>query len=445
MTLFILIRNSFEINENTLSKAEIERSKTSRLVKQLNRVLTNALGADNRHLFEADTDIDPRVEAFWFVGKFTPPLLVQRLRKRHPNFDKFEKEPVDRPFQFIGKPLLTLRHQNPLEPFQNLDFDSINVPNENIPSENVASVDPLSLGWSTQHRHGVCVPGFWPGNVREYGLLSYHDRSFLNQRPYGDNDETVISHGILSSYAWTYAQACYQGFSTYNDITYPLATQSIVTDGQTWSFFKYQLNTTIMHTHLQSPNHKFNQCWGTKEMKLFEHVDENGRIHGLNDDVLKTLIQFYINEPKVRSYEMKPYLDPKEKKIADIENVDRRQWLETIYKYLVSNRPRQNITPEIYSWEYIYKILYKTRPLDSKHRFFELGINPFQRRLSEHIPEYIPREFRPNGIHDKKKRKATFYPLDHCTNDPRIKSHSLYGAAKEGVRRKYDRYRRSFM
>ena len=47
------------------------------------------------------------------------------------------------------------------------------------------------------------------------------------------------------------------------------------------------------------------------------------------------------------------------------------------------------------NWEYIYKIKFKTMPMDKKLRFFELGINPFQRELSEHIPEYIPRAIRP--------------------------------------------------
>ena len=41
---------------------------SSAIVKHLNRVLTRILGADNSHLYESDVDIDPRVEAFWFVG-----------------------------------------------------------------------------------------------------------------------------------------------------------------------------------------------------------------------------------------------------------------------------------------------------------------------------------------------------------------------------------------
>ncbi|XP_070495949.1 large ribosomal subunit protein mL65 [Chironomus tepperi] len=442
-------KNSFEIDgAQKLTKEQIERAKVSRLVKQLNRVIVNALGADNRHLYEADVDIDPRIEAFWFVGKFIPPLNVQRFRKPRPHLKDYVNDPVDRPIQYVGNPLLTMRHQYPLESFEDINFDAMTKQNENIPMESIYSVDPLAHGYHTFHRHGVSVPGFWPGNVREYGLLSYHDRTHLIKRSHvlgiKDDIDALHSQGILSSFAWTYAQSCYQGFSTYNDMTYPLTTQTVITDGQHWSFYKYQLNTTITHTELDTPNYKYNKCWGTNEMKLYEHIDENGKIHGMNDEVLKQLLRLYINEPKSRNYEMKPYLDPKEKKIADIEDVDRRQWLETIYKYLVSNRPRQYLVPEIYHWENIYKIKFQTMPLDKKLRFFEYGINPFQRQLNEHIPEYIPRDLRANGPHDKKKRRATYYPLDHCSNDPRIMSHSEYGAAKDGIRKKYDRFKKTF-
>lgn len=431
-----------------MSKEAVERAKTSRLVKQLNRVMINALGADNRHLYESDVDYDPRIEAFWFVGKFVPPLNVQQFRKVRKQLKDTMTEPVDRAFQYVGQPMLTVRHQYPLEPFEEVDFEAMTKQNENIPFEEISLVDPLAHGYHTHHRHGVTVPGFWPGNVREYGLLSYHDRTHLIKRAsvlgINDNIAAIHSQGVLSSFAWTFAQASYQGFSTYNDMTYPLTTQTVVTDGQNWSFYKYQLNTTLIHTELNAPNFKYNKCFGTEEMKLYEDVDENGKIHGFNEDVLRQLIRFYINEPKVRTYEMKPYLDPKEKKIADIEDIDRRQWLEKIYKNLVSNRPRQNLTPEIYNWEHIYKIKFKTMPLDKKLRFFEYGINPFKRELSEHIPEYIPRELRAGGIYDKKKYRATYYPLDHRSNDPRTMTNSEFGAAKEGIRKKYDRFKKTF-
>jgi small subunit ribosomal protein S30 len=420
----------------------------STIIKQLNRTLISTLGADNRHLYELDMDLNPRIEAFWFVGGIIPPFQAVRIRRRLFSKREFANDPVLRGMQYVGKPVLTLRHQHPLKPFVEMNYDELTTQNENIPSDEISKVDPYAIGWTTSHRHGVTVPGFWPGNVREYGLMSFYDRKHILSRPkaHGIEDDkmTLHSHAITSAYAWLFGQATYQGFSTFNDLTYPLSSQNIVTDGQTWSFYRYQMNTTVSYTNVAEPNYKFNQCWGTDEMKLFEHVDENGKVHGFNDDVLRRLIQFYINAPKQRNYEMKPFLDPNEKKIADIEDVDRRQWLEKTFKRLTANRVKNRTIPEVYSWEKIYKIDNKTRAMDKKRRFFELGINPFQRRLNEHYPQYIPRQLRAGGIYDRKRFRATYYPLNHRSNEPRTMSLSLLGAPDWGLRRKIDRFNKSF-
>lgn len=61
-------KHAFEISGEKKDPKEIQRIKASSIVRHLNRVLTRNLGADNGHLYEADADYDPRVEAFWFVG-----------------------------------------------------------------------------------------------------------------------------------------------------------------------------------------------------------------------------------------------------------------------------------------------------------------------------------------------------------------------------------------
>lgn len=429
-----------------MTQNEIARAKTSGVVKQLNRILVNALAADNRHLYELDSDVDPRHEAFWMVGGIDPAENIRKTRKGIEWLKEHADEPIDRPFQYIGSPFLALRHQHPLAPFEDVNFKSTNSANEKVPS---VKIDPRSFGFTTDHRHGTTIPGFWPGNVREYGLISFQDRHFMNYRrnaDYGEEDrkEALHSQGVVSSYAWTFAQACYQGFSTYNDMTYPLATQTVITDGQFWSFYKYQLNTTCIHTNVREPSYRFNKCWGTKEMKLYEQIDENGKIQGLNEDVLKNLIQFYINQPKAREHEMKPYLGVKEKKIADIEDVKRRDWLERTFKHIMSNRKRHRLVPEVYNWEKIYKIDNNCLPLARRLRFFELGINPFMRRLNEHQPKYIPRHLRARGPHDKKRWEATYYPLDHRMNIPKERSHSMMGAPRDPHASKMDRKRKSY-
>lgn len=95
-----------------------------------------------------------------------------------------------------------------------------------------------------------------------------------------------------------------------------------------------------MHSQYTNENPKRNICWITEPMKLFDKI-EGEKVHGLNEDVLKTLIKFYMNIPEERiGVNLKPYLGKSVKVIADIEHVERRNWLEKQYKHLVNNRPR---------------------------------------------------------------------------------------------------------
>lgn len=261
------------------------------------------------------------------------------------------------------------------------------------------------------------IAGFWPGSRQEFGLLSYQSRDHIPLRnaQYGQEDcqQAIHSQAILSSYAWLLGQACYQGFSTFQDPTYPLSTQTVITDGQLWSFYAYQLNTTRLHIDAIDNNPKVNQCWGTNEMKLFEEITNDGKVIGLNDDVLKNLIKFYINEPKQRAINMKPYLDVAEQKAADIEHVERREFVEDRFKHLSSGRPRHKLVPEVYNWEWIYKINHNTMPMAPRRRFFELGINPFRRTLDDHRPAYVPKVFRPHDKKNREKGKKTYYPCKY--------------------------------
>lgn len=256
------------------------------------------------------------------------------------------------------------------------------------------------------------IPGYWPGDQDEFGLLSIHGRGHIltRQESFGEQDNLEALHcqAMKASFGWLLAQANYQGFTAYNDITYPLVTQTAITNGKLISFYAYQLNTILMHNEFSDQNPKHNICFGTKPLELYERV-ENGKIVGLNEDVLKMLVQFYLNVPEKRDYEMKPYLGAEEKVIADIEDDKRRVWLENTYKNLVSNRPRHNLIPEVYHWEQIYKIKFNTRFSEAKRRPFEIGENPIKRRLDEHLPVYIPKVLR-SFPKSKKKWEPTYYP-----------------------------------
>lgn len=114
----------------------------------------------------------------------------------------------------------------------------------------------------------------------------------------------------------------------------------IISNGQTWSFCTYQLNTIFLADYEADQNPKKNLCWITKPIKLFEKV-ENEKLQGFNDEVLKCLVKFYVNAPQERvGVNMKPYLGEIEQRVADYEDDDKRMWLEDRYKRLISCRPR---------------------------------------------------------------------------------------------------------
>lgn len=70
------------------------------------------------------------------------------------------------------------------------------------------------------------------------------------------------------------------GFGPYTELTYPITTQAIITNGQYYSFYAYQLNTcALYHKHAGDANPHRNVCFTTDEAKLFD-VIENGQIKG---------------------------------------------------------------------------------------------------------------------------------------------------------------------
>ncbi|KAI4503875.1 hypothetical protein M0802_001278 [Mischocyttarus mexicanus] len=397
-------KRKHELKEDQLeSKEEMENIIANAVVYQINRILQSNIVTIRPHLLEAQTDFEPRVEAFWFVGGIGPEGVL--IKRRGKSWNKENKnDPVNLPVQYYGKSILHLRHDLPINEIMPLDAcedSSLTVPQFKF--------YPRTLGYEMKYKHATSIPGFWPGDPCEFGFLSYHKCGYLVGRKFNDESDSLLTQAIFASYSWLLSQACYQGFSTFHDVTYPLVNQAVITNGQDWSFYVYQLNTTLLHSENSDENPRRNICWATDSVKLFDKV-EGEKVHGLNIDVLKPLIKFYLNTPMEKNIEMKPYLGEDVKKIADIKSDIRRDWLERYYKHLVTNRPRYRHAPQIYHWQKIYLIDNKKCPMMKRRHPFEFGISVTKRKLDQHALKWIPRRFRPVPTKKFGNYEQTFYP-----------------------------------
>lgn len=74
-------------------------------------------------------------------------------------------------------------------------------------------------------------------------------------------------------------------------------TQVVITDGQYWCFYIFQLNNHVFHGDLYNENLPVNLCWSSGDLKLFDTL-ENGKFTGLNEDVLKILVNVCFKHSK---------------------------------------------------------------------------------------------------------------------------------------------------
>ncbi|XP_060526456.1 large ribosomal subunit protein mL65 [Cylas formicarius] len=403
------IQRLYDIKKEEITNADRENLTGAAIAKQINRIISNNLAPKYNHIVDSQADIAPRIESCWYAGGMDPPNHIKRMRSKIVYKKEFENDPIDRLMYYIGSPLLSVRSRMPLLPI--MSHSEAENPEFEIPH---FKYDPRVLGIPTEYRHVANIPGFWPGDPNMFGLVSFHKRGHIEEhlkqfKDPKDTEEAIHRQAILASYAWLHAQANFLGFTTFNDITYPLVTQTVITNGKQWSFYVYQLNTIKLHNTAQE-NPKKNVCWATGQMNLFEEINED-KIVGFNEDTLKLLVKFYANAPQERlAVNMRPYLSNEEKLAADYQDDDKRQWLEREYKYLVANRPRLKEVDEIYSWEKIYKIDHKTRPLEKRLRPFELLKNPYKRALNHRLPRYIPKALRPDLPKHKGRRAKEYFP-----------------------------------
>lgn len=254
------------------------------LLRNLVTGLTYSLAKYNPLFLLSSLDINPQVNFYWRRGQRIIPKGHRRGRQ----------EPTR--FQIDDHPHSQIRITQQLPQFTPLEASYA----AEVPEITLApNVMPL---FRRQYDNNIFTGSKLPDPAC-YGHTQFHlvpdryhrDRMALHQQ--SDQVELFLrANGLASLFAWTGAQAMYQGFWNHEDVTRPFVSQAVITDGQFFSFFCYQLNTVALSVETDANNPRKNLLWGTESLQLYESV-KDGEVVGLNDDVIKLLVQFLMNQP----------------------------------------------------------------------------------------------------------------------------------------------------
>ncbi|XP_065595974.1 large ribosomal subunit protein mL65 [Cyrtonyx montezumae] len=238
----------------------------------------------NPLLAASSLDLNPEVNYYWHHGE---EVVVHGHRKGR-------VDPVR--FQIDDKPHLQIRVPKQLPEFVPLDSDLGDVP--------VVDHKPSKLPLFKQQYENKVFIGSKVADPCCYGHTQFHlipdklkRQKFIIANLEDQIEVVYRANGIASLFAWTAAQAMYQGFWSEADVTRPFVSQAVVTDGKYFAFFCYQLNTLALTVETIQKNSRKNICWGT-DSKLLYDVVEDGSVKGFNDEVLLQLVGFLLNRPK---------------------------------------------------------------------------------------------------------------------------------------------------
>lgn len=256
----------------------------SPFLDQLVAALVGLLGPHNPALAAAALDYKRPVHFYWLRGE---EIITHGHRKGRVDALRY---------QINDKPHNQIRVSRQLPEFVPLDYS---VPVE-IPVMN-CKPDKLPL-FKRQYENTIFI-GSKTADPNCYGHTQLHllsdkfKRERLLKKNCADQVEVVFrANAIASLFAWTGAQAMYQGFWSEADVTRPFVSQGIITDGKYFSFFCYQLNTVALTAQADQNNPRKNICWGTQSKPLYEAI-EGDDVKGFDDDVLLQIVHFLLNRP----------------------------------------------------------------------------------------------------------------------------------------------------
>ncbi|XP_055451779.1 39S ribosomal protein S30, mitochondrial [Psammomys obesus] len=266
-------------------RPDLRRLVASSLLDQTVGTLVSLLAPLNPALATGALDSKRPVDFYWFRGEETIPA---GHRKGHIDVLRY---------QINDKPHNQIRISKQLPEFVPLDYS---IPVE-IP---VMKCKPDKMPLFRRQYENSIFTGSRTADPCCYGHTQFHllpdklNRERLIKKNQAEQVEVVYrSNAIASLFAWTGAQAMYQGFWSEADVTRPFVSQAVITDGKHFSFFCYQLNTLALTVQADQNNPRKNICWGTQSKPLYETVEDNG-VKGFDDEVLLQIVHFLLRKPK---------------------------------------------------------------------------------------------------------------------------------------------------
>uniref|UniRef100_A0A8C5S931 Mitochondrial ribosomal protein S30 n=1 Tax=Laticauda laticaudata TaxID=8630 RepID=A0A8C5S931_LATLA len=230
-------------------------------------------------------DFQPDVHFYWLRGETVVPRGHRKGRI----------DPLR--FQIDDKPLCQIRMRKQLSEFEPLDYLG---PGDIPVIQHLPDKLPL---FKRQYENKIFI-GSQISDPCCYGHTQFHllpdrvKRERLIRLNLTDQiDVPYRANAIGSLFAWTGAQAMYQGFWSEDDVIRPFVSQAVIFEGRYCAFFYYQLNTLALTVEADQNNPRRNICWGTESKPLYESI-ENNDVKGFNDEVLAQFVKFLLNKPK---------------------------------------------------------------------------------------------------------------------------------------------------
>ncbi|NXG50381.1 RT30 protein, partial [Psilopogon haemacephalus] len=279
-----LLQESFYQNKKRPFLYRDQEHTPGPFLTQLVSTLAAHLSSCNPLLASSSLDLNPEVNYYWHHGE---EVVVHGHRKGR-------VDPVR--FQIEDHPHLQIRVPKQLPEIVQLESDLGDVP--------VIDHKPSKLPlFKRQYENKVFI-GSKAADPCCYGHTQFHllrdkmkRERFIKAHLEDQIEVAYRANAVASLFAWTAAQAMYQGFWHEADVTRPFVSQAVVTDGKYFAFFCYQLNTLALTVETIKNNPRKNICWGTDSKPLYDVV-EGDSVKGFNDEVLLMLVRFLLNRPK---------------------------------------------------------------------------------------------------------------------------------------------------